>query len=140
MLNEYPVFYEKKQVGLAKLFRRGLYYQIRCKCRFLQKQVYRVYVLAKDHSVDLGICVPEEDGFVLNKLIPANRLGDGEYTFYATRANEMFVPVDCSMPFAHLADIDQGRMAVRCGLSGIVFTDRSADLPGNDQSPKCQNR
>ena len=134
---EYPITFQNQTVGRAILSQYGLYYKIYCVCRFEQKQKYHIYVDSCDRSLDLGICVPEGDRFVLNRLIPMKKLGQGSFCFRATLAMDHFYPVSEALPIEQLAN---SKLTFRDGVMGLVFTDQSPVLQGSDPTPEYRHK
>lgn len=112
MDRSYPITYHQQCIGSAKMHKEGLYMQIRCVCRFPDKQIYKLYASCNNQQIELGIPIPKNLEFVLEKRIPIKQLSDTEVKFYAKRKNNALpaegIPVSADCPFERLADLHEG--------------------------------
>ena len=76
MSETYDITYEGARIGSAKMEKQGLYYFFSCRCRLPDAGLYRIHVTAGDRREDLGICVPMDDFFGMDKMLPVKHLGD----------------------------------------------------------------
>ena len=81
MADTYEIEYQGKPVGRVRTERQGLYHCFHCRCLLPDDGMYRIHVLGGDKREDLGICIPVEGKFGMDKKIPRKRLGEGELTF-----------------------------------------------------------
>ena len=81
MAENYDITYDGASVGTAQWEKQGLYYRFSCRCNLPDEGLYRIHVLCGDKHVDLGICVPMEGAFGMDKKIPVKNIGSGEMTF-----------------------------------------------------------
>lgn len=81
MSETYDITYEGAPVGTAKLEKQGLYYKLSCRCPLPGDGLYRVHVVCGQKREDLGICVPMENLFGMDKSVPIKRLGEGQMSF-----------------------------------------------------------
>lgn len=70
----FKIILNGKRVGNSTVEKSGLYYSIRCECVFLDKKPYRIVANDGKTTVDLGICVPEGNRFIIKTKIPVKRL------------------------------------------------------------------
>lgn len=77
----YDIVFEGVIVGTAQMQRQGLYCRFCCRCRLPDEGLYRIHAICGRTREDLGICVPMDGGFGMDKKIPAKRLGEGEMSF-----------------------------------------------------------
>ncbi len=133
--------YNEKNVGQAEIIKEGLFYRIHCACKPTDEGIHRITVSDGISVVDLGICVPVGERFVLTTRIPAKRLTGENLSFALVGKNEgeHTVPVDTGAPFAHLDKLENARLEVTNGQKMIVI-DPIQDQQGNDQSQEYQNR
>ena len=93
-------------MGKVQLIRQGLYYRVICRCRCSDDQVRRLYAVWNDSRENLGVLVPEEDGFLLDRRIPAKHLGSDGLKFILSSGGHcregMLVPVSPEEPFAYI--------------------------------------
>lgn len=81
MTDTYDITYDSAPVGRALMKKQGLYYAFSCRCRLPDEGLYRIHAISADRREDLGICVPMDGGFGMDKKIPIKRMGEGELTF-----------------------------------------------------------
>ena len=72
MRHEFVVLYEQRPVGKAEVVKDGLYYRVTCRYRLPSAEVCRVIIKWTAGWKNIGIPVPEGDGFILSKKIIAN--------------------------------------------------------------------
>ena len=81
MADTYEIQYQGKPVGSVRTEKQGLYHCFHCRCSLPDEGMYRIHVCSGDKWEDLGICIPVEGKFGMDKKIPSKRLGEGELTF-----------------------------------------------------------
>lgn len=81
MAETYDITYEGATIGTASKEKQGLYYKFCCRCSLPDDGFYRIQVICGKHQEDLGICVPMEGFFGMDKKLPVKRLGEGELRF-----------------------------------------------------------
>ena len=125
MVKEYQICLSDNCVGTATVETQGLYYVIRCRCVFNGPPQYRIIVENEATREDLGICVPTNGAFGLEKRIPIKRIGDGELIFSCVPkhndVNTQFIPVLPEAPFSHIKMLKNACFAVRDGQVGILL-------------------
>ena len=77
----YEITYEGAPVGKAQIEKQGLYYHFSCRCRLPEEGFFRIHVINSDQRENLGICVPIDDVFGMDKRLPVARLGEGNLSF-----------------------------------------------------------
>ena len=91
--------------GKVQVIAQGLYVRIICRCQIEGSQVYRLFAISGSHQENLGVLVPDGDGFLLDKRIPAKRLGQG-ISFYLSAGSGhtegKFIPICPEEPFAYI--------------------------------------
>ena len=117
----YDVFLGDKIVGKATVKQKGLYYEVVCRCTFLDQKKYRILTRCGDLCADLGLCVPCENGFGFTTLVKIRSIGQGNIYFYAIPAEREFVAVSADSPFCYLQRIRSGEFRVVDGQPGIIF-------------------
>lgn len=70
----WPVYQDDLEVGQCRFTRRGLYWDILCRCTVNDPQIYRLALLAEDLRVSLGIPIPEDGQRVLHRTLAAKTL------------------------------------------------------------------
>ena len=127
MVGTYEIRRGNETVGTAKVEKQGLYYRICCRCRVSGEGMRRIVVTCGKTREDLGICVPMDGNFGLDRKIPCKRFGEGVPAFsmmpkYPDAAGK-FVPVYPDEPFAYMTRLKDAYLQVRDGQPGIVITD-----------------
>ena len=126
----YEVFLGTAPVGKVQLIRQGLYYKIQCRCRIEGDMVYRLYVVTGGSRENLGVVVPEGDGFILEKRIPAKRLGEGNMQFLLSTGAGVdrgaFVPICPEEPFRYIDRLKNAFLETENGRVGIRIQENAA--------------
>lgn len=148
MAETYEIKYGDASAGTAQMEKQGLYCSFSCRCRLPDDGLYRIHVISGDSREDLGICVPMDGAFGMDKRIPAKRLGEGEMRFELVSKDwkpqaavtpqpaepaveeeistpepveETFVPVSEEEPFEHLDKLENAMLAEQDGQIGIII-------------------
>ena len=141
MAETYEIIFDQECVGRAIVERNGLYLCFCCRCRLPNEGLYRIHVIGDDVREDLGICIPMDDGFGMDKRIPVKRLGEGAFCFellpkdWELTAAEpklveeqetampvpQFIPVSEDEPFEHLDKLENAHMEIRDDVPGVVI-------------------
>lgn len=119
----YEVRFGNKAVGKVQLLREGLYVRIICRCVMPDDEIYRLFIVQGDKRESLGVLVPEGDGLILNKRIPAKRFGGGVPAFTVssgcgTQMGE-FVPICPEEPFLYIHRLKSSFLQSENGKIGI---------------------
>ena len=121
----YPVFFGNEQVGKVQVRRQGLYYRFFCRCKLTGDVVCRLMVCCSDKQESLGVVVPVEDGFGLEKSVPIKRMGQGSPEFRLVPRHEtavgIFVPLSPEEPFAYIKNLKNAYFERRYGQAGVVI-------------------
>ena len=127
MQQEYPVISGNETIGKVQVLRRGLYYQIRCRCDISGAVKYKLTVGCGENTLDLGLCIPYSDGFGIDTSVSVKQLGEGELNFRLVpkhhKLDGRFVPVSAEEPFAYIRQLQQAHLARQNGLIGILFSE-----------------
>ena len=122
---EYSVYLNGQAVGMVQVFRRGLYYRFRCRCRISGNHVCRLVVRNGSDQESLGIPVPEGEDFILEKMIPMKRIGNGKLQFELIAkkepVNRRFVPLSPEEPFRYITRLKDSYLAERDGKIGLMI-------------------
>ena len=149
----YEITFAGAPVGTAQIEKQGLYYRFSCRCRLPEEGFFRIHVICADKREDLGICVPMDGMFGMDKRLPAVRLCEDNLEFVLLpkewkpqlpvveqeqiliteekqefenmgESDEgIFVPVCEDKPFEYLDKLENARMEIRDNLSGVVITE-----------------
>ena len=125
---EYAVMMGNEQAGKVRVQREGLYYRFCCRCRLSGDVVCRLAVRCGEREENLGVLVPMEEGFGVDKRIPVKHLGEGEMEFLllpkSDRIGGMFIPIRPEEPFAYIARLQDAFFARRNGQAGVVLNNK----------------
>lgn len=124
MEGNYSVIFGKDLCGKVQIQRQGLYYRFICRCRISGDILCRLRVTCGGKQEDLGIVVPMEDGFGLDRKIPVKRIGAGipEFRLYPSKEplTGTFVPIFPEEPFSYIARLKSAYLIYRNGQAGIL--------------------
>ena len=122
---EYPVFWQGCVRGKVQVRREGLYDCFSGSCRLPEGKIYKAAAIGGGKTFPLSVLVPEKDGFAFSCRRAAKEVPEGELSFAVFEKGketaELFCPVYPGQPFKELARISEGCLAVREGITGIVF-------------------
>lgn len=130
------ILMDGQTVGTASITRKGLYLHILCRCNFPDKKIRRIRMCVENEVFDLGVCVPEENWFVIHKAIPLKRIGQGEISFHVFRINDStFFSFAALDQFNAICKLQNTCLSVKNGEAGIMIKDQSQDQPDSDLNP-----
>lgn len=138
MRNEYAVYMGSERVGTAQVIIEGLFYKIYCLCQ-LDGTVPCKITVCGENEVDLGICVPLQNGFGMKTRIPIKKIGKGELRFCVlpkyVRRDEHFLELSTEKPFRYIHLLKDAYMSHKDGHIGIGIINQSLSQQGSDQNP-----
>ena len=125
MEGNYEVTFAGRRCGKVQVLRQGLYYRFICRCRIGGDVICRLRVSCGGRHEELGILVPVEDLFGLDRKIPAKNFTEGipEFKLYA-KAEEpegQFVPIIPEEPFSYISKLKTAYLVRRNGQAGILI-------------------
>ena len=119
----YEVHLGGNTVGKVQLIRQGLYYKVRCRCYIEGDLVYRLYAVSTKARENLGVLVPDGDGFSLDKRIPVKRVGEDTTEFVLSAGagctQGTFVPICPEEPFRYIERLKDAFLETQNGHVGI---------------------
>ena len=128
MVGNYEVFFGNQQAGKVQVTRQGLYYRFVCRCKLTGDVVCRLYVSCGGQRENLGVVVPEGEGFGLDTRQSVKRFRAGEPSFSLVPMNEMvsgqFVPIIPGEPFAYIERLKTSFLVKKYGQMGILLEDQ----------------
>ncbi len=127
------LIWKDQVVGTAEAKRQGLYYKI--SCSFDRTGYYELIVRAGEKKVNLGLCIPQGEGFGLVTRIPVKKIGGEPDGFFLLErgTGERFAPVEEGKPFAHIGGLRMARFSEQEGREGVTLPEEA--LQDSDQSP-----
>ena len=127
MVGSYEIKQGDKVIGKVRVEKQGLYYQISCRCQLTGNDIHRLVVTCGGRTENLGICVPMEGGFGVEKKLPCKRLGQGTPEFTLVPKQEKpqgkFVAVYPEEPFSYMARLKGAFLARQADQLGIMILD-----------------
>ena len=128
-----------KPAGKVQVLRQGLYYAFHCRCERIREQIHRLVVICGDRQENLGILVPMDGVFGLDKKLPIKQIGEGKMTFVLLPKQEIrketFVAIYPEEPFAYLSRLKSSFLEIRDGQIGISIQCPAPDQQGNGRIP-----
>ena len=125
MEGNYEVCFGNRPCGKVQVLRQGLYYCFLCRCRISGDVLCRLRVICGEKQEELGVLVPVEGGFGLEKRIPVKRLGEGmpEFRLYVKQESSegKFIPIIPEEPFSYIARLKDAYLVCRNGQAGILI-------------------
>ncbi len=125
---EYDVTCGENVVGRVNVTKEGLYTRFQCICNLPDDGVYRALMICGNQKTDLGICVPNQSQFAVNKRLQSKCIPDGEMAFVIVPASQTdsrrFIPVSSGMPFDCISALAHARLCNRNGSYGILIEDQ----------------
>lgn len=119
--------YEIQQgTGTVNVTKKGLYYRFSCRCKLSGEVMHRLVVRTDAGQVDLGVCVPMEGSFGVEKKVPCKRFGNNPSFQLMPKHEGMqgrFVPIYPEEPFDYLSKLKNAFLEIRNGQVGIVISE-----------------
>ncbi len=138
MCDEYAIYMATERVGTAYVTNEGLFYRIRCLCQLTGTVPCRI-TASGEGEVDLGVCVPMDDGFGIKTRVPMKKLGRCELRFCVQPKHrvrtDLFIALSPEEPFRYIQRLRDAYMSFKNGQVGLSFKDQSLIQRDSDQSP-----
>ena len=126
MEQSYPVTVRETPVGKVLVQRQGLYYHISCRCQLKGDTIYRLFVSSGTTSINLGVVVPIDNGFMLNTKLPVKKIGEGELSFALSAKQKApsatFIPITPEEPYSYIARLKDSFLTLQDGQVGILLS------------------
>ncbi len=121
----WSVYFEDRSVGTCRIGREGLYYRFSCRCNRVRDGICRLLLKCGDRTVDLGILIPVDGGYGLDKKLPMRHMPEGEPRFIVKlqleQADRRFVPVQEGEKCAFLTGLTDARFGKQDGEVGVFL-------------------
>lgn len=125
MVGTFEIMQMGKPCGKATVEKQGLYYHFSCRCKLSGEVMHHLVVTCGGKQEDLGVCVPMDGQFGVEKRIPCKRLGEGTPEFSLLPKHEKmegkFVPIYPEEPFSYMARLKDAFLETQAGQLGIVL-------------------
>lgn len=133
MQEQYEVYLGQDKIGRVQVSREGLYYRFHCRCSLSGDVMFRLEAKNEKESVDLGIVVPADGQFGLDKRLPVKQFPEEDYRFevqpHRKKLEGKFVPIYPEEPFAYLSKLEDAHMEIREDQPGIVLPPEEENTP-----------
>lgn len=127
----YEVRFGNDPVGKVQVLRQGLYYRFICRCKLTGDVVCRLSVCCGDRQENLGVLVPTDDGFGLDRKVPVKHLGEGKPDFLLAPKHDhvmgKFVPISPEEPFSYIGRLKDSFLVRQGGQAGIILQKEAGD-------------
>lgn len=121
----YSVRFGRNIAGQVEVEPDGLYSHVRCRCSLPLGTIGRLWLYGENTRLNLGVLLPGQEGFILERRIPAKQMdvSNPDFVVQTSEENrsEFFVPVREGEPFAYLSKLKNSRYAVRDGIPGLLI-------------------
>ena len=124
----YEVTLGNNPAGKVQISKQGLYCRVVCHCIVPKDMVYRLYAAVGEKRGNLGVVVPNDSGYLLDRKIPAKQLeGCSGFLLSAKSEKEtgQFIPIHPSEPFSYIRDLESAFMEIQDGKIGIRLKENS---------------
>ena len=123
MVGTYNVMIGDRKAGWMRVEKQGLYYRFSCRCDLSGETVHAVAAVCDGQRIHLGVCVPMDGRFGLEKKLPCKQfLGKRpEFQLIPRSGNQgrKFVPVYPEEPFAYMTKLKDAFLEIREGQMGV---------------------
>ena len=112
--------------GYVTVTKEGLYYRFSCRCKLTGDVMHRLVVTTDAGNGDLGVCVPMEGKFGVERKVPSKRFGANPQFQLLPKHERMqgrFVPIYPEEPFAYMSKLKNAFLATQNGQVGIVISE-----------------
>lgn len=115
-----------RAVGQVTVSKEGLYYKIEASLRLPKGSRYRLTVCFEHNTMDLGLCIPQGDMFIMCTKIPIKRFCGDSFTFMLSEKNERkVIPIQDNKPFSHLDILPQCSFSRENGKAVVIIHQKS---------------
>lgn len=126
MYRKLDVYLDHQVAGFGEITKQGLYYNFHCRCKLADNKVYRLTAVCGERTVDLGICVPYEDGFGVDKRVSIKTIGTDKIGMYLSTEQEKndrtFVALNEEKPFEAMEYLMTAKFERRGDTAGLMIT------------------
>lgn len=118
----YDVWLKDKIAGEVLISREGLYYRFLSTVWLPKSSRYHLLAYWEGGNIDLGLCVPQGESFVLNKKIPIKRFDNRRYRYIlAAKTVKQVTPIFENQPFTHLNRLPDSYFSVENNIPVIII-------------------
>ena len=125
MEGNYAVAFKGRHCGKVQVLQQGLYYRFICRCQIKEDILCRLNVSCGGKQEELGVLIPADGGFGLDKKIPMKHFAEGVPEFCLHTKGDSrerrFIPIVSAEPFSYIAKVKDAYLARRNGLTGMII-------------------
>ena len=125
MEGNYEVKFGAEKVGKVQVLRQGLYFRFICHCKIPSDMVVKLVIRCGGKSDNIGVLIPFDEDFQLDKKYPVKKFSQGTPEFYLAprhdTVNGKFVPIYPEEPFAYIARLKDAFLATQSGQVGVML-------------------
>ena len=119
----YTVYNGREPVGKVELIPQGLYCRVICRCAVDSDQIFRLYAVSEERKENLGVLLPDTDGFCLDRKVPVKNLGREPIRFLVSSGSGglqgKFIPISPEEPFRYIDRLKDSFLETENGRIGI---------------------
>lgn len=124
----YEVWLKDMIAGEVLITREGLYYRFLCTVRLPKESRYHLVAYSEVKNVDLGLCIPQGEIFVLSTKIPIKRFDNCRYRYILTaKAEKQVIPIFENQPFTHLNRLPDSYFSVENNVPVIIMGQKESN-------------
>lgn len=106
-----------------QIVQQGLYCRVICRCQLPDSQIYRLYAVSDGKQENLGVLVPEDDGWILDKKIAVKRVNGCIERFVLNNDRNLlcgqFAAICPEEPFLYIDRLKNSFLETENGKIGI---------------------
>ena len=125
MEGTWNVYFEDRPVGNCMTHREGLYIRFVCRCARISDSICRLLLRCGNGNVDLGVLIPVEGGYGLDRKLPVRNIPEGEPRFCVKLQGEQsakrFIQVRDGEKFVFLSGLADARFGKQDGKTGVFL-------------------
>ena len=130
-MEQFDVLYNDKCIGTVRVVEEGLYRRFLGKISLKEKRFYRLFILSDSSFVPVGLCMPVNDGYEIEKSLPARHLPKGKWNFIITEGEitmKQYTPIEEDNPFPLIHRLQYGHLEYNVGKPYFVEDPQSATV------------
>ena len=124
-MQQYKLEQAGEVIGSVDVGREGLYLHFSCRCDLCGEVMYQLFLCTGAETLCLGLLVPMDGRFGLEKRIAAGKIQPGPMSFVIRPRHAAmeadFYPVSSEDPFAYLRRLEQSYLIRREQSWGVGF-------------------
>lgn len=139
VMRKFNIYSGSLTVGQATVETKGLYLDIKCRCRFDRAGIYKIRIAGDDGQIILGTCIPNDNGYFLEKKVSVRSVGDGELSFFVDKERREDACIACiseDRAFEWIDRLEDCVLIREAGSFSAMLTEKDLTPQGNDPIPE----